>query len=99
MRQLSRVSVLPIAVYGVPVPGLGGLRPTSFLAKQSELAPELRSDTPIAGRFPQHSCLLVMTLRLIPFALLMKDTAELIPRDCLQSRLADLLEQGQRCFV
>ena len=83
MRQLNRVPVLPIALYGLAVPGLGGLRPTSILAKQSELAPELSSDTPIACRFPEPSCLLVMTLGLIPLALFMKDTAELIPSDCL----------------
>jgi hypothetical protein len=43
MPQLNRVSVLPIALYGLAVPSLGGLGPTSFLAKQSELAPELSS--------------------------------------------------------
>jgi hypothetical protein len=42
---------------------------------------------------------LVVTLGLIPLALFMKDTAELIPSDCLQGRLADLPEQGQRRFV
>jgi hypothetical protein len=81
------------------LPGLRGFRPTSFLAEQGELAPEMSSGDMIAGPFPELSRLPVMAFRLVPSALRVKDSPQLMPGERFQGRLSDLLKQGQRCLI
>jgi hypothetical protein len=97
--ELNRIRGMPNPIDHLAVPGLCGLRPTSFLAEQSELAPEMSSGDMIAGPFPELGRLPVMAFRLVPLTLRVEDPPKLMQRERFQGRLSNAMKQGKRCLI